>query len=70
MEINKKWTNAVSTVATIGWTRKVRDLDRIETCTNPSHNPPGMMVYEEGHYEHTCPGCGHVTSFVVRKPRL
>ena len=70
MKIDKNWTNVVPTKASrVGGTRKVRDLDADETCTDPSHNPPGMMVYEDGHYEHTCPGCGHVTSFVVRKPR-
>lgn len=53
----------------VGGTRKVRDLDPSTTCTDPSHNPPSMMVFEEGHYEHTCPRCGHVTHFTVVKPR-
>jgi len=71
MKIDKDWTNVVPTKASrVGGTRKVRDLDADETCTDPGHKPPGMMVYEDGHYEHTCQSCGHVTRFVVRKSRL
>lgn len=47
-------------------TRKIRDLEPDETCTSPEHNPPMHMVYRPGHYEHTCPRCGHVQSFTVR----
>ena len=53
----------------VGGTRKVRDLDPSTICADPSHNPPSMMVFEEGHYEHTCQRCGHVTRFTVVKPR-
>ena len=71
MRITRKWARiALTPGSNHGGTRKVRDLDRDETCTDPGHKPPGMMVYEDGHYEHTCPSCGHVTRFVVRKSRL
>lgn len=32
---------------------------------HPEHNPPNMIVLEPGTYEHTCPGCGAMTIFVV-----
>lgn len=35
-------------------------------CLHPEHGPPGHMVYRDGAYEWTCPGCGHVTRFTVR----
>jgi transposase len=47
-------------------TRKIRDLDPQEKCLNRDHEPPRNMVYSEGVYEHTCPGCGKVTVFTVR----
>lgn len=34
-------------------------------CYHPDHNIPNMMVFEPGTYEHTCPGCGKVTTFTV-----
>jgi hypothetical protein len=43
-------------------TKKVRDF---KVCLNPGHNPPMHMHYEPGEYEHTCPGCGHITKFSV-----
>lgn len=50
-------------------TRKVRDIDpcdkRFNPCNHPDHNPPGMMVFQPGEYEHECAGCGHVTRFSV-----
>lgn len=45
--------------------RKVSDLPGHMYCRNPEHNPPSMIVLPPGVYEHTCPGCGHVTRFVV-----
>ena len=45
--------------------KKIRDLPYEEVCTHPSHNPPEFIVLEPGVYEHTCPGCGHVTEFTV-----
>ncbi len=47
-------------------TRKIRDLPKSETCRHPEHNPLGMMVFEPGVYEHTCPSCGKKVQFVVR----
>lgn len=40
------------------------------SCTNREHNPPAYIVLSPGVYEHTCPGCGKVTTFVVSGPRL
>lgn len=46
-------------------TKKISDLMFVEVCRNREHSPPSMMVYQPGVYEHTCPGCGHVTKFRV-----
>lgn len=46
-------------------TRKIRDLPTVRRCRHPSHNPPGMRVFEPGVYEHTCPHCGQKQVFVV-----
>lgn len=47
-------------------TRKIRDLYNTEIpCRDPEHNPPSMMVFEDGIYEHTCPSCGKVQRFTV-----
>lgn len=45
-------------------TRKIADI-RSQPCLNPEHNPPSMMVFKPGTYEHTCPGCGSKTIFTV-----
>ena len=29
------------------------------------HFPPSMIVLDPGNYEHTCPGCGRITLFIV-----
>ena len=34
-------------------------------CLHSEHNPPSMIVLQPGTYQHTCPGCGHVTTFSV-----
>jgi hypothetical protein len=47
--------------------RKIADLPHVNYCRNPEHNPPNMIVLPPGVYEHTCPGCGHVSQFVVPK---
>ncbi len=39
-------------------------------CTDSEHSPPGHIVLENGRYEHTCPGCGHVQEFIVNRPVL
>lgn len=36
-------------------------------CRDPDHNPPTMMVYEPGLYEHTCRACGQVQRFGVQR---
>lgn len=46
--------------------RKIGDFPR--PCLHPEHNPPSMIVLEPGIYEHTCPGCGHRTTFTVMGP--
>jgi len=48
----------------IGITRKIPYAPS-KPCMHPEHNPPGMCVFEPGVYEHTCPGCGKKTIFVV-----
>lgn len=54
-----------------GGFRKVGDWEQPPICRHPSHNPPGMIVLEPGHYEYECPGCGHITPVSVRpKPTL
>lgn len=50
-------------------TKKIRDLDPEETCMNPEHNPPSHMIYGEGIWEHTCPGCGRSVTFTIRNPQ-
>lgn len=39
-----------------------------KSCTSPSHNPPGHMVYKNGTYEWECPQCGATTVFTVNNP--
>jgi hypothetical protein len=48
-----------------GGIKKIKDYSPKEICLHPEHNPPGMMVFEPGEYEHTCPACGKITRFVV-----
>jgi hypothetical protein len=47
-----------------GGTRKIADPPS-PPCPHPEHRPPGMMVFEPGMYEHTCPECGNITRFSV-----
>jgi hypothetical protein len=47
----------------VGGTRKIADVK--PPCMSPSHNPPNMMVYPPGVYEHTCPACGFTQTFTV-----
>ena len=51
-------------------TVKIADIPANERCQHPEHRPPSMMVWPDGVYEHTCPGCGQVSRFVVRKPTM
>ena len=46
-------------------TRKIADLPQEKICTSSAHNPPTLMVYEPGVYEHTCPHCGNIQVFTV-----
>jgi hypothetical protein len=39
-----------------------------KTCFHPEHDPPTMILLEPGLYEHTCPGCGRVTTFRIVRP--
>lgn len=48
--------------------RKIGDLrpwDWSGRCRDPEHNLPDTTALESGRYEHTCPGCGARTTFVV-----
>lgn len=47
-----------------GGTRKIADA-LPPPCRHPEHNPPNMMVFSPGTYEHTCPACGATQIFVV-----
>ena len=47
-----------------GGTRKIADPPP-RPCQHPEHNPPSMMVFEPGMYEHTCPQCGNTQRFTV-----
>lgn len=49
-------------------TRKIADLPKY--CRHPNHNPPSHQVFEDGIWEHICPGCGDVTTFTVSRPRF
>lgn len=42
---------------------KIADIP--QPCLNPSHFPPSMISLPPGVYQHTCPGCGHTTTFTV-----
>lgn len=46
-------------------TKKIADLPAHMRCLSPDHNPPSMMVYQPGTYEHTCSACGYVVFFTV-----
>lgn len=49
-------------------TRKIAEPKDRGHCRDPEHNPPSMMVYENGLYEHTCPSCGAKKVFRVNRP--
>ncbi len=53
-----------------GGTRKIAELPDSEICNCPEHNPPLMMVFPDGVYEHVCPRCKHKSHFTIRNPRL
>ncbi len=41
------------------------DLPKIETCNNPSHNPPTHLCIPPGKgYKHICPGCGYTITLI------
>jgi len=39
-------------------------------CRNPEHNPPRMLVLQEGTHTYKCPSCGETQTFTVTKPNL
>lgn len=45
--------------------RKIADLPTDHPCVNAEHNPPTMMFFEPGVYEHECPACGAKVIFKV-----
>jgi hypothetical protein len=53
-------------------TRKIDDnfAPGFSPCSHPEHDPPSMMVFENGLWEHICPACGHRQVFRVSKPTL
>jgi hypothetical protein len=46
-------------------TRKIKDISKKEMCLDPEHNPPGMMVWEPGVWEHECPSCHKKQTFRI-----
>ena len=48
--------------------RKIDDDQKweINECHNPDHNIPSHII-TPGTYEHTCPGCGKITKFIIPK---
>ena len=48
-------------------TKKIADPP-LPPCRDSEHNPPSMMVFEPGVYEHTCPTCGQKMVFRVDGP--
>lgn len=49
-------------------TRKIAEPNPwVRPCRNPEHNPPSMQVFTPGVYEHICPQCGNITTFIVRE---
>ena len=48
-------------------TSKIKDLKEPVICRHPEHDPPNMMVYQPGVYEHVCPACGRKQTFTVRQ---
>lgn len=51
-------------------TRKITEPNDRSPCRDPEHEPPSMMVYANGLYEHECPSCGAKNVFRVNKPIL
>ncbi len=49
-------------------TRKIDNIPPL--CHDNEHEPPNMMVFEDGLYEHECPSCHHKQIFRVNKPTL
>lgn len=37
----------------------------VNFCRDSEHLPPTMQLFEPGVYEHECPSCHKVTTFVV-----
>lgn len=52
-------------------TRKINDSPQeLPLCRDREHDPPNMMVYANGTYEHECPSCGSKCRFFVQNPTL
>ena len=48
-------------------TKKLPDLFKIEFCRDPDHSPSKFIILEPGNYEHTCPKCGKIQKFVIKR---
>ena len=47
--------------------RKIRDLNKVESCTDPNHEVRRPNEgFEVGVHEHTCPACGVKYEFIVQ----
>jgi len=47
-----------------------KPADVTKFCVHREHNPPSHIVLQPGTHNWQCPGCGHVTTFVVQNPSL
>lgn len=56
-------TRRIADIDTGGWC--ALDIKKARKCLHPEHEPPKMMVFVSGVYEHTCPGCNRTTVFTV-----
>ena len=51
--------------------RRLADAGQwLRPCRHPEHDPPEMLCYPPGRYEHRCPSCGSTARFSVVRPVL
>ncbi len=41
-----------------------------QRCLHQEHNPPSMMAFSPGVWQHTCPGCGRSVVFTVHPSHM
>ncbi len=45
-------------------------LKKEDSCQNPEHNPPTMIVLPAGQHTYQCPECGKIQTLTVMGIRL